>query len=94
MIHHFLIHVSLPRFAEIVYEALNMFPLKRTKTCRIQEMNTIRFVIITAKQIVCADPEIVSSLHQHIHGRHDVIILPIADALLLYTQFFCELHLV
>lgn len=78
---------------QIIHDLLDMFYLARSQAGHIKHMHGICALCIPAQQIICADMEMVRDPDDHLHGRHDVVILPITDTLLLHTEFFRELDL-
>lgn len=79
--------------SKVVYQELNMGNFLRPEAGNIQNLNAALIGRFTAQQIVRTDGEKISKLFQHVYRGHNIVVFPIADALLLYADPFRKLRL-
>ena len=74
---------------QIVDEGLQVQDLFGRQTAYVQ-----RLPVFQPEQIIGTDRKRLGNPNQHVDRRHDVVVFPVADALLRDIQAFAEFHLV
>ena len=74
---------------QIVDEGLQVQDLFGRQTAYVQ-----RLLVFQPEQIIGTDRKRLGNPNQHVDRRHDVVVFPVADALLRDIQAFAEFHLV
>jgi hypothetical protein len=74
---------------QIVDESLQVQDLFGRQTTYVQRLS-----VFQPEQIIGTDRKRLGNPNQHVDRRHDVVVFPVADALLRDIQAFAEFHLV
>lgn len=71
-----------------------MSNLTLSQASHVKILRSLRLLNLPCKKIVCCYSKEIRNLHEHIHGRHNIVVFPVAYTLLFDSQLVCKLNLV